>query len=293
MPKILSFGSLNIDYVYAVDHFVRRGETLASSSLTVNSGGKGLNQSCALGRAGCHVYHAGMIGTDGRFLLDILSGSGVDTSLIRISESVRTGNAIIQNDTRGDNCIILYGGANQAVDEAYADEVLSCFSAGDYIVLQNEISCLEYIIKKASELGMITVLNPSPFNDRITPGVLAAADWILLNEIEAKELTGTDSSAERALISALRAVFPEKKIVLTLGMNGSCFIDDVALIHQDIYPVKTVDTTAAGDTFTGYFLSGVINGKNIAECLRAAAKASSIAVSRHGAAGSIPWRKEL
>lgn len=293
MPKILSFGSLNIDYVYAVDHFVRRGETLASSALTVNSGGKGLNQSCALGRAGCHVCHAGMIGTDGRFLLDILSNSGVDTSLIRISESVRTGNAIIQNDARGDNCIILYGGANQAVDEAYADEVLSRFSAGDYIVLQNEISCLEYIIKKASELGMITVLNPSPFNDRITPGVLAAADWILLNEIEAKELTGTDSSAERALISALRAVFPEKKIVLTLGMNGSCFIDDVALIHQDIYPVKTVDTTAAGDTFTGYFLSGVINRKDIAECLRTAAKASSIAVSRHGAAGSIPWRKEL
>lgn len=121
--KVLSFGSLNIDYTYRVDHFVQKGETVASDSLQVFSGGKGLNQSIALAKAGAEVYHAGAIGEDGKFLLAVMEEAGVDTSCVKILDDVRTGNAIIQNDKEGDNCILLYGGANQAITKAQIDAV--------------------------------------------------------------------------------------------------------------------------------------------------------------------------
>lgn len=293
MKKILSFGSLNIDYVYRVDHFVRKGETLASSALHVNSGGKGLNQSCALGKAGCPVYHAGIIGKDGAFLLDILKQSNVDTSFVQVSDTIRTGNAVIQNDREGDNCILLYGGANQAVNPAYVDTVLSHFSRGDLIILQNEISSLEYIITKAASMGMITVLNPSPYNEKITSAVLKAANWIILNETEAMGITGSASDDETQLSEQLRQKFPDKKIVLTLGEKGSCYISSSSSIHQDIFKVHALDTTAAGDTFTGYFIAGILQQKSIQDALCFASKASSIAVTRAGAAPSIPWADEV
>ena len=135
--RVLNFGSLNIDYVYSVDHFVQKGETISSSMLNVFSGGKGLNQSVALSRAGVEVYHAGMIGMDGLFLVELLEDAGVDTRYVVRSKDVRTGNAIIQNDSQGDNCIILYGGANQAVSKEMIDNVLKEFGSGDWLVLQN------------------------------------------------------------------------------------------------------------------------------------------------------------
>lgn len=129
--KVLNFGSLNIDYVYKLDHFVKKGETISSESLHVYTGGKGLNQSVALGRAGLETYHAGSIGKDGLFLLDTLKQAGVDVSNVAVMEEERTGNAIIQNDQEGDNCIILYGGANQAITRDQVDRVLSGFGKGD------------------------------------------------------------------------------------------------------------------------------------------------------------------
>lgn len=293
MSRILSFGSLNIDYVYSVDHFVRKGETLSSDRMHVSSGGKGLNQSCALGKAGCQVYHAGIIGTDGLFLLDVLKQAKVDTSLIRTSNEIQTGNTIIQNDKEGDNCILLYGGANQAIEPEFADSVLSHFSRGDVIILQNEISSLEYIITKAASMGMTTIFNPSPYNEKITPVVLGAADWLIMNETEAMGITGSVSEEEQVLVEHLRMKFPDKKIVLTLGERGSCFISSDFYCHQDIFKVHAVDTTAAGDTFTGYFVASILRGEEIPEALLLAAKASAIAVTRAGASPSIPWMEEV
>lgn len=293
MAKVLCFGSLNIDYVYKVDHFVKKGETISSKALDVYSGGKGLNQSVALGKAGCEAYHAGLIGEDGRFLLDVLTDSGVDISLVGISKEIRSGNALIQNDADGDNCIILYPGANFAITEKQADETLGHFGAGDYIVLQNEISELAYIVKQAKNKGMIVVLNPSPMNENLTQEILDAADWMILNEIEAMQLTDCKQDGEKELTEALRKKFPDSRFVLTLGMKGSCYIDKDAKVHQDIFPTKAVDTTAAGDTYTGYFIAGLLQGWDMQKCLRVAAKASSITVSRAGAAPSIPFMKEV
>ena len=146
MEKVLCFGSLNIDYTYKVDHFVQKGETISSQGLQVFSGGKGLNQSTALAKAGVEIYHAGAVGRDGEFLLEQLRDVGVHTENVAVLTEVRSGNAIIQNDAEGDNCIILYGGANQAVTREQADTVIGKFSEGDYIILQNEISELAYIM---------------------------------------------------------------------------------------------------------------------------------------------------
>ena len=103
--KILNFGSLNIDYVYKVDHIVQRGETQHSISRSVFSGGKGLNQSVAMAKAGLPVYHAGCIGAGGEFLLDVLHESGVDTSLVKVLQDTPSGHTVIQNSKDGDNCI--------------------------------------------------------------------------------------------------------------------------------------------------------------------------------------------
>lgn len=293
MAKVLCFGSLNIDYVYKVDHFVKKGETISSKALHVYSGGKGLNQSVALGKAGCEPFHAGLIGEDGKFLLDVLTEAGVDVSLVGISKEIRSGNAIIQNDEEGDNCILLYPGANCAITEKQVDDVLNHFDKGDYIILQNEINELAYIVKQAKKKGMIIIINPSPMNDALTPEILNSANWMVLNEIEAMQLTSCNKDTEEELAVALREKFPQTRFVLTMGGRGSCYIDVSQKIHQDIYATKVVDTTAAGDTYTGYFIAGLLQGWDISKCLQAAAKASSITVSRAGAAPSIPYMKEV
>ena len=189
--KILCFGSLNIDYTYKVEHFVQKGETISSQSLQVFSGGKGLNQSIALAKAGAEVYHAGAVGTDGGFLLRQLEEAGVNTEHVAVLDEIRTGNAIIQNDKDGDNCIILYGGANQAITREQADQVLKSFDEGDYLLLQNEINELPYIMEKAHRKGMNVILNPSPMDEKMKELPLDDVDYYLLNEVEAGQILDT------------------------------------------------------------------------------------------------------
>ena len=296
--KVLNFGSLNIDYVYRVDHILVKGETESSFSRNIFAGGKGLNQSVALGRAGVNVYHAGCIGEDGRFMVELLNEAGVDTRFVKVLTDSPSGHTVIQNDKEGDNCILLFGGANIRVTKEQVDETLKEFDAGDYLVLQNEISELPYIIEKAHEKGMVIVLNPAPMNENIQRLELSYVDYFILNEIEAAQLTAKSSDItrqpdEEELVNALRKEFPSAKTVLTLGAAGSVYIDEKETIRQGIYEVKPVDTTAAGDTFTGYFLAGMTEGKPVKEALDMAAKASSITVTRPGAAPSIPLRSEL
>ena len=186
--KILNFGSLNVDYVYKLPHIVAKGETISSRSLNIYPGGKGLNQSIALGRAGAEVYHAGAIGEDGKFLVDFLESAGVNTKFIKIHSDIKSGHAIIQNDADGDNCIILYGGANQAITREQIDRTLEEFESGDYLILQNEINELNYIVEKAHQIGMQIVLNPSPMDEKITALPLEYIDYFLLNEIEANQI---------------------------------------------------------------------------------------------------------
>ena len=294
--KVLCFGSLNIDYTYKVPHFVKKGETLASERLQVFGGGKGLNQSVALAKAGTEVYHAGSIGQDGMFLLDMLKDAGANTDFVKILDTVRTGNAIIQNDKSGDNCIILYGGANQAITREQVDEVMSHFESGDYLVLQNEINELGYIVEKAHEKGMIIVLNPSPMNEKILALPLDVINYFILNEVEAAQILGKEDKGEESweqIADDLLKKFPQATIVLTMGSEGSVFKNQKETVCQSIYKVQAVDTTAAGDTFSGYFIGGILSGLSAKEAMDLASKASAIAVTRKGAAPSIPLLAEV
>ncbi|MBR5508454.1 MAG: ribokinase [Lachnospiraceae bacterium] len=294
--KVLCFGSLNIDYRYKVDHFVQKGETMSSLGLQVFTGGKGLNQSIALAKAGVETWHAGAIGEDGKFLVDEMEAAGVNTSCVAVLSDVRSGNAIIQNDKEGDNCILLYGGANQAITEAQVDEVMSHFESGDFLVLQNEINNLPYIMEKAHAIGMKIVLNPSPMNEKILELPLQYVTYFMLNEVEAGQILGVDTKngfEGEKLAKALIEKFPGSSIVLTMGSAGSIYVDENQVVPQSVYRVKAVDTTAAGDTFTGFFIGGLLRGLEVKDAMDQASRASAIAVTRQGAAPSIPVLAEV
>lgn len=308
--KIYNLGSLNIDYVYNVDHFVQPGETLSSLNLETFSGGKGLNQSVALARAGADVVHGGLIGEDGLFLKKMLSDSGVDVSSVKTIEA-RTGHAIIQVEPNGQNNIILFSGANHQFTEEYLDEFLADANPGDILLLQNETNCLKEAFEKAHKKNMQIAFNPSPFNKKLLALPLSYVNWWFCNEIEGTELFGSkevgnktidgEQNGEKVMedelpekiLNVFSEQYPDSNLILTLGKQGSVFKNKEQKIYQPIYEVKAVDTTAAGDTFTGYFLAKIAEGKSIAEALNAASLASSIAVSRKGAAPSIPYASEL
>lgn len=291
--KILNFGSLNIDYTYDVDHFVRGGETLSSKALHLFPGGKGLNQSIAVSRSGADVWHAGAVGkSDGEFLIKQLNEAGVNTDYVKRLE-VPSGHAIIQRQPDGGNCILLFGGSNQEITRRMADEVLEHFGKGDYLLLQNEISEVGYIMKRAAEKGMRIVLNPSPMDEKIGKLPLENVDYFLLNEVEAESLCGEGANRPEAMMEKLTKGFPKAKIVLTLGSQGSLYWDGEKMIKQPCYKVKAVDTTAAGDTFTGFFIGGLSQGMEGVKALDWAARAAAVAVSRAGAATSIPSKEEV
>ena len=292
--KVLNFGSLNLDYVYTVDHFVRPGETLSSRSRTVKAGGKGLNQSVALARAGARVSHAGCLGTGGEPLREILRQNGVDLAALVPVEEMQ-GHTVIQVNPDGENCILLYGGSNRCVTEAQIDRTLAQAEAGDWLLLQNEINLNEKIVDQACARGMVIVLNPSPFDEKLRAVDFSKLDWLLVNEVEAEQITGT-ADPEKAW-EELHRRWPGLSVLITLGKRGSMAFavrsGEVETARQEAIAVRAVDTTAAGDTYTGYFIAGLTAGKTLQCCMEEAAKAAAVSVTRPGAAESIPWRDEL
>ena len=288
--KILNFGSLNIDKVYKVPHFVRPGETISSDSFTCFPGGKGLNQSIAIARAGGKVFHAGTIGRDGGFLQEILEESGVCTKYLRESQGMN-GHALIQVSEEGENSIILFKGSNYENDISYVDDVLMDFDQDDILVLQNEINNLEYLIKCGKEKGMQILLNASPISDKLLQMDLTGVTWLMINQTEGTELTG--EREPDILLKKLIDKYQKMQVILTLGTKGSIYKSREEKIIQPCIKVKTVDTTAAGDTFTGYFIASIVEGKCTKEALEIAAHAAALTVSREGAAVSIPSMQEV
>lgn len=279
--KILNFGSLNIDNVYRVPHINSPGETLNTTSLQHFAGGKGLNQSIALSRAGARVYHAGKVGEDGLWLVDELKKSGVDCEFITVDHNSPTGHANIQVDDKGENAIILYGGANRSISQEEIDRVLNNFGQGDMILLQNEINELPYIIERAHKRGMKIVLNPAPISKEIHNYPLELVDTVVVNEVEAEMLSDFIKNC------------PDKEIIITLGSNGLLYSSKDHIINLDSYTVDVVDTTAAGDTFIGYFLAAMSSHLEIREALKMGLKAAALAVTKLGASDSIPYLQDL
>ncbi|MBE6762384.1 MAG: ribokinase [Ruminococcaceae bacterium] len=287
--KILNFGSLNIDMVYDVEHIVTPGETISSLNMQLFPGGKGLNQSLAVRRAGGEIYHAGCIGDDGKMLSNLLLDNGVNLKHLKTIPQ-KTGHAVIQVEKSGENSILLFAGANHQVTTDFIDEVLSDFSKDDVLVLQNEISNLPYIVKTAAQKGMKIFLNPSPINEVINEIDFNDIYCLVLNEIEAECISKMNIANFKEWVNEN---YPNLKVMLTLGKNGCRFIDGEKITEHPIFNVDVVDTTAAGDTFTGYFVVGFCREEPIEKVLRFASAASALAVSKKGAASSIPSLSEV
>lgn len=288
--KILNFGSMNIDYTFRVESFVCSGQTIDSLGEQTSPGGKGLNQSLAIARAGGVVYHAGMIGRDGIFLKELLEKDGVDCRFVEEVEG-GTGKAFIQLDASGQNCIVISGGANRKNTRAFCDRVLAFFEAGDMLLLQNEINEVDYLMEEASKKGMRIVFNPSPMNDEVMTCGLEKVSLFLMNEDEGRRITGRQESGE--ILEEMERRYPGAEVVLTLGERGSVYARAGERYRQEIYPTVPVDTTGAGDTFTGYLLANMARKEPVEICLQKASKAAGIAVSRYGAASAIPYAAEV
>ena len=288
--KILNFGSCNIDYVYSVPHIVLPGETLPSSTLEVFPGGKGLNQSIAAARGGADVYHAGAVGEDGEMLRQVLLENGVNVDFLR-TVSGRSGHGIIQLSDEGQNSILLYRGANGAMTKGYIDEVLSHFGEGDLLLLQNELNLVPYMIERASARGMKILFNPAPFTPDLVEIDYDKITYLVLNEIEASGLGGAATPIEN--LRVLRERYPNTTLIMTLGGDGCMYADATTTFSHPAFSVDVVDTTAAGDTFIGFFVASLVRGESPETGVKNASAASAIAVSRMGAAPSIPRADEV
>lgn len=288
--KVINIGSLNIDHVYQVPHFVRPGETLKCFSYKRFCGGKGCNQSVALGRAGANVWHAGMIGKDGVWLKEYLALAGVNVSLIKEIEEP-TGHAVIQVNQAGENSIVIHGGANQCLTHEFVVEVLQYVEPGDFLLLQNEVNLLPDIICEAKRRKLTIAFNPAPFTESVLQFPLEYVSYFFVNRLEAEGLLGTKNVQE--ICKSFPAKFPHAKLILTLGADGAIFVSRETQIRVQAEKVNAVDTTGAGDTFIGYFMAQVVRNSPPEQCLKVACHAAGICVTRHGAADSIPTISEV
>ncbi|HQO68992.1 MAG TPA: ribokinase [Clostridia bacterium] len=284
--RILNIGSMNIDYVYKVEHIVSEGETQNVLLVETNVGGKGLNQSVAATRAGGTVFHAGMIGKEGKILVDFLKKSEVDISLVSLCEKDQ-GHAVIQVDKQGRNSILVYGGSNKMITKEYIDKVLEEFSSEDILMVNNEVSEAEYMLKKAHEKKMKTVFNASPIDNILFNMDLNNVTYLVVNESEGEALSG--EKEPKMMLESILHKYHDIRIILTLGPDGSMYRDKEKTINQGSYKVEAKDTTAAGDTYMGYFTAGIAKGLKAEDCMKMASMAAAIAVTKHGAAETIPY----
>jgi ribokinase len=287
---ILNLGSCCIDHVYHVPEFVRPGETLPCASYEVHPGGKGLNQSIAIARAGADVRHAGKIGTDGLWLKSLMDETGVDTRLLLVDESA-TGHANIQVTAGGENAIVLFGGTNRTLTRQEINTMLDTCRRGDFLVLQNEISELHYAMTLAREKGLRMIFNAAPMTREVVDLPLADLELLIINEVEGRALSGKTIPEE--ILDVLGRQYPATNVVLTLGAEGAIFSGPAGRFRVAAPEVDTLDTTGAGDTFTGFLVAGYSSGQDIEIALNTACQAAAISVTRSGAASSIPLLKEV
>lgn len=288
--KILNIGSFNIDNVYQVEKLVVPGETIFSKKYQVFAGGKGLNQSIAIVKAGAKgVYHAGDIGMNGEFLLYTLLEHGINTDFVRRSNQ-KTGHAVIQVADNGEHTIISHGGSNQYIDIDFIDEIISHFGKNDLLILQNEISNVEYIINKAWEKEMRIIFNPAPANKNILKYDLRKIDTLIVNKSELYECTQKNEVEEAIRILKKKEI----NILLTLGKKGGIYYGKNKEEYKyKSYEVKEVDTTGIGDAFVGYFVAGLSKEEQIPCILEESSRAAALTATKIGASVSIPLLEEV
>ena len=288
---LINVGSINIDHVYQLAHFVTPGETISSNDYQAILGGKGANQSIAAAKAGMQVKHVGALAKQDATFLEAMQAAGVDCSHVALRNDIASGHAIIQVNEEGENAIFLFGGANQNITLKQVDEAVNNAQASDWLLIQNETNANSDVFRVAKQKGIKLAYNPAPMTAATKALPLDLLDLLVVNEIEAAQLT--EQQALPDIINSLRHSFPNTQVVLTMGKAGVCYIFQEQQIELPAFRVDAVDTTAAGDTFVGYFLAALSQQLTIEEALRQACAASAISVTRHGAAPSIPSHQEV
>ncbi|MEM8579181.1 MAG: ribokinase [Pseudomonadota bacterium] len=281
---IWNLGSINIDRVYRVAHLPGPGETLAASDHTEGLGGKGANMSVAAARAAAHVVHIGAVGGDGRWAAERLLEYGVDTRCIA-EVSGPTGHAIIAVDAEGENNILLYPGANAAITGDMIGQALAQASPGDWLLMQNETAGQSFAAEVAHKLGLNVAYAAAPFEAEAVQAVLPMLDLLVMNAVEAEQLEAATGKAPGALGVA--------RVVVTQGAAGATLFEGGEVHLFEAVPAEPVDTTGAGDTFTGYLIAGLSRGEDIAQAMTRANLAASIMVTRVGTADVIPDLKDI
>ncbi|WP_386679376.1 ribokinase [Loktanella sp. R86503] len=281
---IWNLGSINIDTVFSLPHMPSPGETLPSTGRNVFLGGKGTNMSVAAARAAAIVHHIGAVGDDGEWTVDRLMEYGVDTRFIaRVDDD--TAQAIIMVDPSGENIVILHPGANVAIPQVILQEAMAEAQTGDWLLMQNETNLQRTAAKLGKQMGLQVAYAAAPFDaDRVT-AVLPYLDMLFLNAVEAAQLE--KATGKRPQDLGLRDV------IVTRGGDGADWFGPDGHRHFDAVPVTPVDTTGAGDTFTGYVLAGLDRGHPMAQAINLATRAAALMVTRHGTADVIPDLREL
>ena len=296
MSKIAVLGSLNMDLVTTVERQPVMGETIMGESFKTVCGGKGGNQATAIARLGGDIEMLGCVGDDayGKLLCDNLKMSGAKTE--NIAKIGNTSGIAAITVAGGDNSIIVVAGANGKVSKEYVDSVKDAIADAEYLVMQLEIpfDTVEYAAKLAKEVGTKVVFNPAPM-DVSCRKILEYIDILVVNEHEAAMICEgrvEDQKDAEAAAEKLRKM-GAGCVIVTLGAKGAVYLDEKEMRYIPAVPAKAVDTTAAGDTFTGYFISAVSRGESAEYAMEIATKAASVTVSKKGASDSIPYYNEL
>ena len=301
MAKILNIGSINIDYVYKVSHFLRAGETLMSADRAIHMGGKGLNQSVAMRRCGLDVAHAGVIGSDGEFIYQFLCATGVKTDDLRVDRAQTTGHTVIQVTPDAENAILYFPGTNHQMTDAHAQRALDRLEEGDFVVFQNEVNDIPRWMHRAKKRNLRIIFNPSPFSSAIHEYPLDLVDVLICNETEACELLHIEPGAltPSALYQSLSVKFADKSFILTVGVDGIYWSLGASKGHLPAFKVQAVDTTGAGDTFAGYAMAALVDWFTHEDEVRLkalftrAVMAAALSVTKEGAVVSIPTAEEV
>lgn len=281
-------GSISTDFVVTTNRVPNQGETVYGQAFETTFGGKGANQAVAAARLGGRVKMFGCVGDDqfGVETKQNLLDNGVDVDAVKVIEGLTTGSAHI-TVFDGDNAIVYVPGANQEVTVAYLQSVEADLLACDYFVIQNEIpmASIEYLIDLAHANDIKVTYDPAPFV-KVNSTYLEKVAYLLPNESEAKELFGD------ADVATLLAKYP-KQLLITMGGDGVTYHDGQGVVAIDAIQGDVVDTTGAGDTFSGAFTVALSKGNDLAEAIAFASLAGSLSVRKFGAQGGMPTVAEM